>query len=208
MSIWIKSWYKFFVDWCLLILKIKLISPNGKKLIKIFFSETINMIAPKLYINGYWKTLYKVGIFYICLVSRMDTTAWLSFKHMGKLIKAFFLNYRLCPKCTWLVIGWSLWKLSFFKWIGNPWWLPLHANQFFLAHLAFRPSGLLPSPFVCRPSINISHVNIFLRNHRVNCNQTLVEWSLDGPLSKLCPVIPTSNQDGRQAKNIKRGMKF
>jgi hypothetical protein len=24
-----------------------------------------------------------------------------------------------------------------------------------------------------------------------------VEWSLDGPLPKLCPVIPTSNQDGR-----------
>jgi hypothetical protein len=32
-----------------------------------------------------------------------------------------------------------------------------------------------------------------------------VEWSLDGPLPKLCPVIPTSNQDGRQAKNTKRG---
>jgi hypothetical protein len=27
-----------------------------------------------------------------------------------------------------------------------------------------------------------------------------VEWSLDGPLSKLCPVIPNSNQDGRQAE--------
>jgi hypothetical protein len=28
---------------------------------------------------------------------------------------------------------------------------------------------------------------------------------LDGPLPKLCPVIPTSNQDGHQAKNRKRG---
>jgi hypothetical protein len=27
---------------------------------------------------------------------------------------------------------------------------------------------------------------------------------LDGPLPKLCPVIPTTNQDGRQAKNRKR----
>jgi hypothetical protein len=36
-------------------------------------------------------------------------------------------------------------------------------------------------------------------------NQTLVEWSLDGPLPKLCPVITTSNQDGRQAKNRKKG---
>jgi hypothetical protein len=32
-----------------------------------------------------------------------------------------------------------------------------------------------------------------------------VEGSLDGPLPKLCPVIPTSNQDGRQAKNRKKG---
>jgi hypothetical protein len=36
-----------------------------------------------------------------------------------------------------------------------------------------------------------------------------VEWSLDGPLPKLCPVILTSNQDGHQAKNKKNGgMKF
>ena len=34
---------------------------------------------------------------------------------------------------------------------------------------------------------------------------TLVEWSLDGPLPKLCPVISTSNQDGHQAKNRKKG---
>jgi hypothetical protein len=35
-------------------------------------------------------------------------------------------------------------------------------------------------------------------------NQALVEWSLDGPLPKLFLVIPTSNQDGRQAKNRKK----
>jgi hypothetical protein len=40
------------------------------------------------------------------------------------------------------------------------------------------------------------------------CNQTFVEWSLEGPLPKLCLVIPTSNQDGHQAKNRKKGMKF
>jgi hypothetical protein len=28
---------------------------------------------------------------------------------------------------------------------------------------------------------------------------------LDGPLAQFCPVILTSNQDGRQAKNRKRG---
>jgi hypothetical protein len=50
-----------------------------------------------------------------------------------------------------------------------------------------------------------SHNNLLLRNHWANCNQTLVEWSLHDPLPKLCPVIPTFNQDGRQAKNRKKG---
>ena len=50
-----------------------------------------------------------------------------------------------------------------------------------------------------------SHKNLLLRNHWANCNQTLVEWSLDGPLPKLCPTILTSNQDDHQAKNRKKG---
>jgi hypothetical protein len=58
----------------------------------------------------------------------------------------------------------------------------------------------LPSHFVHRLSVNISHFNLLLRNHGANYNQTLVEWSLDGR-----PVIPTSNQDGHQAKNRKKG---
>jgi hypothetical protein len=50
-----------------------------------------------------------------------------------------------------------------------------------------------------------SHKNLLLLNHWTNCNQTLVEWSLDGPLPKMCPVIPISIQDVRQAKNRKKG---
>jgi hypothetical protein len=50
-----------------------------------------------------------------------------------------------------------------------------------------------------------SHDNLLFRKYWANCNQTLVKWSLDGPLQKMCPVIPTSNQDVRQAKNRKRG---
>jgi hypothetical protein len=42
-------------------------------------------------------------------------------------------------------------------------------------------------------------------SHWANLNQTLVEWSLDGPLPKLYPVFQTSNQDGREAKNRKKG---
>jgi hypothetical protein len=45
-----------------------------------------------------------------------------------------------------------------------------------------------------------SHRNFLLRNHWANCKQTLVEGFLDCPLPKMCPVIPTSNQDGHQAK--------
>ena len=51
----------------------------------------------------------------------------------------------------------------------------------FLAHLAFRPCELLPSLFVRRPSVNISHFNLLLRNQWAKCNQTLVEWPLGGP---------------------------
>jgi len=50
-----------------------------------------------------------------------------------------------------------------------------------------------------------SHKNLLLRNPWANCNQTLVKWSLHGPLPKLCPMIPTSDQDGGQAKNRKKG---
>ena len=89
------------------------------------------------------------------------------------------------------------WKSIFLKPSDDfPW--------FFVAHLAFRPCELLSSLFVRRPSVNISHFNLLLRNHWANCNQPLVEWSLGGPLPKLCLVIPTSNQGGCQAKNRKK----
>ena len=72
--------------------------------------------------------------------------------------------------------------------------------------ITWRPSSVV-RPFVC-PSVRPSYVvnfNLLLRNHWANCNQTLVEWYLYGSLPKLCPLIPTSSQDGRQAKNIKKG---
>ena len=75
--------------------------------------------------------------------------------------------------------------------------------QLFLAHLA---KGHLSFCHHVSSVVNFSHFNLLLRNHWANLDQTLTEWSLDGPLPKLCPVIPISNQDGRQAKNWeKRG---
>ena len=47
--------------------------------------------------------------------------------------------------------------------------------------------------------------NLLLWNYWANLNQTLLKWFLDGSLPKLCPVIPTSNQDGRHAQNRKKG---
>ena len=47
--------------------------------------------------------------------------------------------------------------------------------------------------------------NLLLGNYWANINQILLKWFLDGPLPNLCPLIPTSNQDGRQAKNRKKG---
>jgi hypothetical protein len=74
----------------------------------------------------------------------------------------------------------------------------------FLAHLAKgHVSFYHHLPSVVRSKL--SHLNLLLRNHWANCNQTLVEWFLDGHLPKLCPVIPTSNQYGRQAKTRKKG---
>ena len=38
--------------------------------------------------------------------------------------------------------------------------------------------------------------NILLWNYRANLNQTLLKWSMGGPLSKLCPSAPSCIQDG------------
>jgi hypothetical protein len=90
---------------------------------------------------------------------------------------------------------------------------PFFSQDCFLAHLTQRVRWAIVTTerqsSVVRPSVNFSHFNQLLWSHWANLNQTLVEWSLDGPFPKLCPVIPTSNQDGHQAKNRKKGgMKF
>ena len=39
--------------------------------------------------------------------------------------------------------------------------------------------------------------NLLLWNYWANLNQTLLNWSLGGPLLKLCPLAPACIQDGR-----------
>ena len=43
----------------------------------------------------------------------------------------------------------------------------------------------------------IKKKNLLLWNYWANLNQTLLKWSLGGPLSKLCPSAPSCIQDGR-----------
>jgi hypothetical protein len=100
--------------------------------------------------------------------------------------------YWILTACS---IGTTLLLLFFI--LKSPWGL----QPLLLAH----PGELLSPLSVRRPSVNFSHFNQLLSSHWANLNQTLVEWSLDGPFPKLCPVIPTSNQDSRQAKNRKKG---
>ena len=75
----------------------------------------------------------------------------------------------------------------------------------FLAHLALRTCEILPSLFVCRPSINISHFNLLLRNHRAKCSKTLVEWSLDGPLPNCVRWSRLPTKMATKLKIEKRG---
>ena len=78
----------------------------------------------------------------------------------------------------------------------------------FLPHLAFTPCELLSSLFVRRSSVHISQVNLLLRNHWVNCIQTLVEWSLDGSLPKTCPWYRLPTKMSAKLKIEKGEMKF
>ena len=42
--------------------------------------------------------------------------------------------------------------------------------------------------------------NLLLWNYWANLNQTLLKWSLGGPLPKLCLAFQTSDQDGRHSR--------
>jgi hypothetical protein len=51
----------------------------------------------------------------------------------------------------------------------------------------------------------LSEEKIFFKYHPPFFLICIIGQNLDGPLPKLCPLIPTSNQDGRQAENRKKG---
>jgi hypothetical protein len=94
-----------------------------------FFSETIEIINAKLYMNVHWMVLYKLDVFCSDMKFKMAATAGLnltfdttvkmfqnasSLKPLGQLI----------PSCRGMIIGWSSTKCVFFMPIGNPRWPP------------------------------------------------------------------------------------
>ena len=73
--------------------------------------------------------------------------------------------------------------------------LPISTPVAFLAHMAF---AITWRPSVVRRKLSPQKP---LDQLQPNFGGMVLGW----PLPKLCPVIPTSNQDGRQAKNRKKG---
>jgi hypothetical protein len=123
-------------------------------------------------------------------------------------VEGFFFNRdkRFVHKCIPSPLNWAI-VLQYKTRYNSNCFLQIVLFDFVL----FSSPGELLSPLSIRrlssvrPSVNFSHFNQLLWSHWANLNQTLVEWSLDGPLPNLCPVILTSNQDGHQAKNRKKG---
>ena len=67
----------------------------------------------------------------------------------------------------------------------------------------FGPSTkMAPTAELCltQDRMRNSHKNLLVWNQLFNWNQTLIKQSLDGPLPKLCLVVPPSDQDGCTAK--------
>ena len=44
--------------------------------------------------------------------------------------------------------------------------------------------------------------NLLVWNYLLNLNQTLLKWSLGGPLTELYPMTLPSNQDGRKSRTL------
>ena len=127
----------------------------------------------------------------------------LNMKDINKILAKVHFKCKYKQEKIWIIIPLSVFINMICAWS----WISLQTRKTsvllfihsFLAHLAKgHVSFCHHVSSVVSPSsssvVSFSHFNLLLRNHWVNLDQTLVEWSLDGPLPKLCPVIPTSNQ--------------
>ena len=100
-----------------------------------------------------------------------------------------------------MVLCISLWIKIWYNYLH--FFVYLYESFTFLAHLWAIVTTELRSSV--RLSVNFSHFNQLLWSHWANLNQTLVEWSLDGPLPKLCRWSRLPTKMAAKLKIEKRG---
>ena len=119
-----------------------------------------------------------ISSLYICIRNMKDE---------GQCLHSFSVPSLLNQSTFLLCCGFYLWPSDFagelnfniYKWKA--------LIMFFFSSSGQRPSEILPS-LDDRPSVvcrKLSHINL-LWNYWTKLNQTWQEWSLGGPLSKLC----------------------
>ena len=153
---------------------------------KIFSSETTEPISTKLCWIDSWVVLFQNCVWHFRTPTKMATTAKLIYhRTLWEIPIKIFLSETICSIRT--KFWWnSHWMLLFQKWVRRL------GPSTKIAPTAELSLSLDP--------MGNSHKNLLLRNHWVNCNQTLVEWSLNGPLPKLCLAFQTSDQDGHHSQ--------
>jgi hypothetical protein len=181
-----------------------------------FSSETTGPIAIKLLWNDPWMAPFQNCVRWSRLPTKMATK--LKIEKRGMKFKKNLLLWNYCANLNQTLLKWSY---STKLWLQLAlWFLRRRFLCEFPIGFSVKLSSAVAAILIEGPNRRthfwkrtiqwlfhqnfVPHKNLLLRNHRANCNQSFVEWSLDGPLPKLCPVIPTSNQDGRQAKNRKK----
>jgi hypothetical protein len=113
---------------------------------------------------------------------------------MKNFTKKYMLNYSLPCSCSKNLSSFGLT-------LKQQWTIKISSPLFLL--LAWRPSWLESSNFCCSYMARSSLTYIFLWNF--SFNRYIPIMQIRHIWIKLCPVIPTSNQDGRQARNRKKG---
>jgi hypothetical protein len=112
------------------------------------------------------------------------------------------LNYNKCAPCRDLptLQFWS--KSDYPSWSSCPFFIKFKdyfIKILFLLSKWFQTRRFLLE-FLIGSYVNLSSAvaakNHFLWNYWANLNQTLLKWSLGGPLPKLCPAFQNTDQDG------------
>ena len=148
--------------------------------ILIFSSETTGSIGTKFCRNCCWMVPFQNCIRYRGLLSITATVA--KNRKRGMTFKTIFSSETARPFSAKL-------------WLNGLWMIPFQ-NGIWLPGLPIKIAATAKFSLTWDPMGN-SLIYLFNWNCLAYWNQTLMEWSLGGHLSKLCPAVPTSKQYGR-----------